>query len=514
MTTTNVLDYVIDELLKGGEIKKVKLRAASLFSLKGVVKNSEILKRAKERKVDPSILKLLVKKPRRTLSGVTPVAIMVRPEGSCKFSCIYCPKSSTAPKSYTGEEPAALRARNANFDPAQQVRSRLSQYKSIGHPTEKCELIIMGGTFLSMDRSYRYWFIKSAYDEMNLKKSKNLEEAKKINEQAHHRVIGLTIETRPDVCGENEIDEMLEYGTTRVELGVQHPDDRIYRTIKRLHSVSDVVNATKLLKNAGFKVLYHIMPGLPGSNKKKDIAMIKKIFSDQRFRPDMLKIYPTLVIKGTELYDLWNARKYVPYSTEDAVDVISEFYKYIPEYVRVMRIQRDVPAQLIIAGVKNSNLRELVEQEIRKKNIKVKEIRLREVGTRKKIFDPESFRLHTYRYVASGADEIFISFKGKDDDSIAGFARLRIPNESHRSEISDESAVLRELRVFGEEAGLSEKGVFQHRGIGSMLLNEAERIARDEFDRKRMVVISGVGVRPYYYQKGYKLEGPYVVKDL
>lgn len=522
----DILDKVIDQVLKGVELKKAKLEAAREFSSDEVIKNSELLARAKKRKLGGGLPALLQKKPTRTVSGVTPIAIMIKPQGSCIYHCIYCPKSEVAPKSYTGEEPAALRARRANFDPATQVRSRLDQYENIGHPAEKCELIIMGGTFLGMEKSYKEWFIKNAYDEMNEKKSKTLEEAKKINETARHRVVGLTVETRPDVCGKNEIDEMLGYGATRVELGVQHPDNKIYQLIKRGHTVNDVISATKYLKNAGFKVLYHIMPGIAGSNKSKDISMIKMLFSDPSFRPDMLKIYPTLVLKGTELFEMMKMSKYSPYSTEDAVDVISEFYRYIPKYVRIMRIQRDIPAGLIQEGVKNSNLRELVETEIQKKRIKIDEIRAREIGIKNRIKrrsgnneievleNSVDFCIARLTYEASEGKEIFLSFENKNNATIAGFCRLRIPAVSHRREINEKSAIIRELRVFGQEAEIGESGVVQHQGIGKLLLSESESIAKEEFDKNKLVVISGVGAREYYYKKGYRLEGAYVVKDL
>ncbi len=517
------IDFIINQLLKGrSNIKAIKLEAAHRFSLDYVIKNSEVLRRAKELKLKREIMNSLLKKPVRTISGVSPIAIMIKPFGSCRWDCAYCPTSKKGPKSYSGEEPAALRARSVKFDPIAQVKTRLQQYSSTGHPIDKCELIIMGGTFFAMQRRYKRWFVKSAYDAMNGKTSKSLSEAKKYNEKGRHRVVGLTIETRPDVCGENEIDEMLDYGATRVELGVQHPNDEIYRIINRSHNVEDVIRATRLLKNSGFKVLYHIMPGLPRSNKQKDIRMLKQLFEDERFRPDMLKIYPTLVLKGTILYEIMKQGNYNQYSTNEAVDVISEFYRYIPQYVRVMRIQRDIPAGLIYAGVKNSNLRELVEKEVKRKKIKINEIRLREIGMRTikkgggyKKFDNSEYSINSLKYTASGGVELFISFEQKADlfKTIAGFARVRIPEESHRKEITNKSAILRELRVLGQEAEIDGTGIIQHKGIGSTLLSEAERIAKEEFDRKNMVVISGVGVKEYYYKRGYSFKGPYVAKD-
>jgi elongator complex protein 3 len=353
--------------------------------------------------------------------------------------------------------------------------------------------------------------VKGVYDGLNGKKSKSLETAEKFNESASHRAIGLTIETRPDVCTREHIDEMLSYGATRVELGVQHPDDKIYKLVNRGHFVSHVVEATKDLKDSAFKIVYHIMPGLPGSNKKKDIAMVKQLFSDPRFQPDMLKIYPTLVMPNTKLHEMMVAGKFTPYTTEEAADVISEFYRYIPSYVRVMRVQRDIPVGNISEGVKKSNLREMVEKEIKNKKIIPAEIRIREVGLQNKKTD----NLHLTRidYEASGGKEIFLSYETADN-YIAGFVRLRIPSESFREEIDGETALIRELHVYGKEIELGASGAVQHKGIGKKLLEEAERIAKEEFNRTNMIVISGVGVREYYYKLGYSPCGAYVGKKL
>ena len=454
---------------------------------------------------------------------------MIKPEGSCRWNCIYCPAAGKAAKSYTGEEPAALRARANNFDSAMQVKDRLNQFTIGGHPTSKCEIIVMGGTFLQMDENYKQNFIKGIYDALNndsenkkrSTKSKTLSESKKRNETAKHRCVGLTIETRPDVCGKKEIEEMLEYGTTRVELGVQHPSDEIYRLVNRGHVVADVVRATALLKDNGLKVLYHIMPGLPGSNPKKDIGMIKELFENPQFRPDMLKIYPALVIGGTKLYEMMKRGEcnYKPYSSEEAADLIAEFYRYIPKYVRVMRIQRDIPAGLIAGGVKKSNLRELVENKIRERGIIPKEIRWREIGLNKE--KPcGKFGIKTETYSASKGTEVFISYESITEGIISGFLRLRIPDGSiSRKEIDKNTAIVRELHVYGSEepvgvAGGKSKISAQHTGIGRALLKEAEKIAKKGFKKSEIVINSGIGVRRYYYKLGYKPKGSYVAKNL
>ncbi|MBS3068195.1 tRNA uridine(34) 5-carboxymethylaminomethyl modification radical SAM/GNAT enzyme Elp3 [Candidatus Micrarchaeota archaeon] len=507
----NAISYVINRIIQDKEydLQKLKNEAAKKFSLKLGIRNSDIIQNIPKEKLTKELLTLLRKKPMRTRSGVTPIAVMIRPNGSCNYQCIYCPFTGKAAKSYTGDEPAALRSRQNNYDPYLQARSRIRQFEISGHPTDKCEVIVMGGTFLAMEQEYKTYFIKGIYDALNECESSSIAEAKKINETAKHRVIGLTVETRPDVCIEY-IDEILDYGATRVELGVQHPNDDIYKRTKRGHLTNAVIDATAKLKDASFKVLYHIMPGLPGSNPAKDIEMLKRIFDNSNFRPDMLKIYPTLVIQGTELYNMMQKGEFEPYSSEQAADVISEFYRYIPKYVRVMRIQRDIPATNIDRGVKKSNLRELVEEQIRKKKIKTNEIRMREVGLNKA--DTDEFEMQRLNYDASNGKEVFLSFE--NNDFIAGFIRLRIPGESCRKEIDVNTALIRELHVYGQETEIKKKGRIQHKGLGSELLAEAEKIAKEEFDKKRMIVISGVGVREYYYKKGYKECGPYVNKIL
>jgi elongator complex protein 3 len=507
--------YVIDRLLAGElNLKKLKSEAGIKFKLNHILKTNDIAAAFPKNKLTPEIGTVFRRKPVRTVSGVTPIAVMIKPEGSCPYGCIYCPFTGKAAKSYTGSEPAALRARSAAFDPAKQVEIRLKQYEISKHPADKCEIILMGGTFLNMDAKYKQDFVKGIYDTLNGKKSPNLDKAIKNNENAKHRAVGLTIETRPDVCNKEQIKEILGYGATRVELGVQNPNDAIYRRINRGHSVSDVVRATADLKDSAFKVCYHIMPGLPGSNPTKDIVMVNKLFGEERFKPDMLKIYPTLVMPGTGLHKLMLDGRYKPYNTETAADTISEFYRSIPKYVRVMRIQRDIPVNLIAGGVDKSNLRELVERRIEEKGIHPQEIRYREIGFAKNK-NTKGFTLQRLDYRASGGTEVFLSFEDKNSETLAGFIRLRIPNAPFMKEL-DDSALVREFHVYGEEASLAETTASkaQHKGFGTRLLAEAEEITKKEFGLSNLTVISGVGVREYFYNKGYRLNGPYVSKRL
>lgn len=513
MSRTEAISFIVDRILDGEtDVELLKRQASRRFRAGPVITNPELLAAFPPERMTPEIRRLLRKKPARTLSGVTPVAVMISPHGSCRHRCVYCPAAGLAAKSYTGYEPAARRARQFSFDPRLQASARVAQLEAGGHPADKCEVIVMGGTFLETAPAYRVSFIKGIYDGLNGSEAETLEDAIAFNEKAKRRAVGLTIETRPDVCVRH-IREMLSYGATRVELGVQHADDAIYRMIGRGHRVNDVVDATRELKNAAFKVLYHVMPGLPGAGPEKDVAFVKRLFADERFRPDMLKIYPTLVVPGTGLAEMAERGEFEPYGAEEAADIISEFYRHIPAYARVMRIQRDIPADRIARGVKKGNLRELVEAKLREKGIVPQEIRCREVGLRRAQFRGlRDFSLRRMDYLASGGKEFFLSFENPDG-LIAAFIRMRFPPESICPEIDASCALVRELHVYGEEVPLDGKADVQHRGLGRKLLGEAESAAMDA-GKENIVIISGVGAREYYRKSGYSRLGPYMSKNL
>lgn len=500
-------------------LEQIKREASSKFGVRGVVRNSEILEQVPKAKRKGRVLQTLQMRPMRTISGVSPVAIMSRPIEKCPHgTCIYCPKGENAARSYTGHEPAAMRAIQHDYDPAAQVLNRLEHYHALGHVTDKCQLIVMGGTFPAQEGKYREWFVKRAFDAFNGKESKGLEQAKKLNEKAKNRVIGITFETRPDWAREKHVDEMLRLGGTGVEIGVQQLSDEIYRKANRGHTLEDVVQATRICRDAGLKITYHMMPGLFNS-PEGDIENFKRLFSDPDFQPDMLKIYPCLVLRGTPLHKLWKEGKFKPYDTDTAASVIADATKYIPKYVRVMRMQRDIPTKLITAGVMHSNLTQVVEKKLRERGEKCECIRCREAGLArikegKKI---EGAELQRIDYTASGGKEIFLSFEDRKQDLLIGFCRVRIPSgKQHRKEITTDTAIVRELHVYGEEVAIGREGerAQQHKGFGGKLLAEAERIAKKEFGKGKMVIISGVGAREYYYKRGYELEGPYVSKKL
>lgn len=448
-----------------------------------------------------------IRKPSKTLAGVTPIAVMIKPRACKHGTCLYCPNLNV-PQSYTPLSPPVIRAKMLNYDAEKQVTARIKAFKLMNHPTDKIELIIMGGTFLSYPLDYQYNFIKKCYDALNKKKSSNLEQAKKLNERAKHRCVALCIETRPDVCSEKDIERMLEFGCTRVELGVQCLDDNIYKKINRGHKVKEVIDATKRLKDAGFKVGYHIMPGLPGSNQKKDLQMFKKIFSNPSFKPDQLKIYPCQVIQGSKLEEVYNQGKFKPYTKEETETILARMLKIVPEYCRVMRIMREIPPNYLTAGTIRIDLRKDVEEKLRTQKAEIKEIRFREIGFNlrdsKKRIDSH-LKLKVIKYKASERDEYFLEIVNKDN-ILFGLLRLRI---------NKTQAFVRELHVYGKtlELGKKDKSSFQHKGLGKQLMKEAEKIAKKSKATK-LLVISGVGVRQYYRKLGYKLENEYIIKKL
>jgi len=454
----------------------------------------------------------------RTISGVTPVAAMTRPM-KCPGQCLYCPTYLNTPQSYTPESPAVLRAKKCGYDAKQQVKLRLRILSDMGHPTDKVELIVMGGTFLAYPKDYQYQFIKDCYDALNGGESATLEEAKQLNETAKHRCTGLCIETRPDWCQQEEIGRMLEFGTTRVELGVQTLDDEIYRLVRRGHKVEDVVKATALLREHGFKVYYHWMPGLPGSTPEEDLELSRKLFDDDSFRPDGLKLYPTMVVEGTELEKWYQEGRYQPYDFDTMVNLLVEIKSLVPKYVRISRVLRDIPPHFITAGCKNS-LREVIRQRMKQKTLECKCIRCREYGHRVRdgweIGEPHLVRMD---YEASGGREIFLSFED-ERETLFGLLRMRIQAKSITvlgREFNGNFALIRELHVFGPEVSLSERKseAAQHKGLGKALLWEAERIAGDEFQAQQMAVLSGVGAKEYYRAEfGYSSQGNYMFKEL
>ena len=505
------------------ELLHAKLEVSKKFSLSHMPSNSDIASLASEEE-KKAFRNLLTIKPVRSLSGVSIVAVMTPPNG-CVGKCVYCPVSlveEKTPKSYTGREPSTMRSILFNYNPFKVVENRLHQYDEINKPASKIELIFQGGTFPAESFSHQKYFVKRCIDAVNEKNAKNLNEAKLLAETSSKRIVGMTFETRPDQCSKLQINRMLNFGGTRVELGVQIPSDEVYKKIARGHTVKDVVSSTQRLKDSAFKVCYHLMPGLPGSSPGHDLEKLKEVFLNPDFLPDMVKIYPCLVIEKTPLFELWKKGKFSPLDTEQASEIISEIKRIIPKWVRVMRIQRDIPSTVIVARVKHSNLREFVQKKMEEKGIECSCIRCREAGLkqykRKQLVDFSKIKLMREEYDASNGKEIFISFEETEFNALLGFIRLRIPFNAFRKEIGSKTALIRELHVFGEALKIGELASshdVQHRGFGKKLLLEAERIASEEFGMKKMTVIAGIGVRQYYINKlGYFKDGAYVSKLL
>jgi len=545
---------IINKILEGeikteAELNEEKRKLSAKLKLNKFIRNSEILKFAEPE--ERGKLKLLLKRPTRTTSGVAVVAVMTKPSKCPHGKCRYCPGGVElgVPQSYTGKEPAARRAIRYEFDPYLQAAIRTSQLKIIGHPVDKVELIVMGGTLTAQCIDYQEFVVKECLRAMNeFKKNyefiekfgeeefvekyrgerkgregrkrsfQYLEDIQKQNETAPVRCVGMTFEPRPDRARCEQIDYMLNFGVTRIEMGVQNPYDFIYRRVNRGHTVADVVCATQELKDSGIKVGYHLMPGILGNNPGQDMRAFHKIFNDSRFMPDMLKIYPLIILKGTEYYDLWKSGNFKPMTTDEAVDLIVKIKGKLPEWVRTMRIMRDIPSNLVEAGIKHSNLGELVYNRMEELGVKCNCIRCREVGLfLRKGIEPENDNIKLVRtdYEASGGKEIFLSYEDVKQDILIGFLRLRIPYKPHRPEIVSASLV-RELHVYGPMVEIGEKPgyEFQHRGYGRELLKEAERITREEFNLNKILVTSGIGAREYYRKFGYGRDGVYMGKEL
>ncbi|MGN6624628.1 MAG: tRNA uridine(34) 5-carboxymethylaminomethyl modification radical SAM/GNAT enzyme Elp3 [Candidatus Nitrosocosmicus sp.] len=619
------------------EMYKIIKDISSQYKLSKIPKNMDILKNLPQENPLKGILKL---KPSKTLSGIAVITVMPMPFECPHGKCIYCPGGVevNTPLSYVGSEPATKIAQNVNYDPFNQVWTKLSQLAQRGHDIDKAELVIVGGTFPFYPLEYQKYFVNRCYDALNSfdvkaffdkyydvfaenKKNKynnnniqtdasssssssllsskltlegnsvsseKLERAKKDNETALIRCVGLTVETKPDYCKTEHLNTMLQLGTTRVEIGVQSLNDSVLKAVNRGHTTADIFEAFYLAKNCGYKIVAHMMPGLPQSSLKHDIADFKKLFEDERLKPDMLKIYPTLVLRNTGLYKLYEQKKYDSYLTEDLVKILVEIKKIIPPWARIMRIQREIETKDIISGPNMGNLRQLVLGELNKQGLKCKCIRCREIGLNNtnKEYTQEDIKLFRIEYYSSGGKEIFLSYELKDNTRIFGFLRLRLMSDPQRKELSEGdhsgegyinnnnnnnrnsgvntttatatttattdtneekkwiSAIIRELHVYGplvkikngsnmilqkkefnngrsssssiyrKDKMVASAAAYQHKGLGQNLLREAERICKEEYNLKKLSVISAVGTREYYKKFGYIINGPYVTKSL
>jgi len=500
-----------------GAVRAEIRKTCAKYSLDRIPKNHEILARAPGGGF-ARLKTALLKKPVKTASGVAVVALMPKPYACPHGRCSYCPGGTefNTPNSYTGTEPSTINAIENRYDPKAQITSKIDKLVAYGHDPAKLELVVVGGTFLFMPEDYRAGFVKSCYDALNGFDSKTLGDAKAANERAEVRNVGFTLETKPDYCKAEHVDDMLEYGVTRVEIGVQSLQERVYGIVNRGHDFNDVVESFQVSKDAGYKIVAHMMPGLPTVTPQQDIDDFKRLFDDPLLKPDMLKIYPSLVLENTPMHDDYRSGEYRPYSDGDMIRVLTEVKKAIPRWVRIMRIQREISPDEILAGPKSGNLRQIVRKNLHREGLSCRCIRCREAGLANAEAGPDGLKMNRIGYESSGGKEVFLSYEDAGD-RIYGFLRLRKPSrKAHRGEVTERSAIVRELHVYGKslQLGRRDRGGIQHMGLGRSLMGEAEKIAGEELDADRMLVISAVGTREYYRRLGYSLEGPYMAKDL
>ncbi|XP_001495637.1 elongator complex protein 3 [Equus asinus] len=530
LTIGDVIKQLIEAHEQGKDIdlNKVKTKTAAKYGLSAQPRLVDIIAA-----VPPQYRKVLVPKlkakPIRTASGIAVVAVMCKPHRCPHISftgniCVYCPGGPDSDfeystQSYTGYEPTSMRAIRARYDPYLQTRHRIEQLKQLGHSVDKVEFIVMGGTFMALPEEYRDYFIRNLHDALSGHTSNNIYEAVKYSERSLTKCIGITIETRPDYCMKRHLSDMLTYGCTRLEIGVQSVYEDVARDTNRGHTVKAVCESFHLAKDSGFKVVAHMMPDLPNVGLERDIEQFIEFFENPAFRPDGLKLYPTLVIRGTGLYELWKSGRYKSYSPSDLIELVARILALVPPWTRVYRVQRDIPMPLVSSGVEHGNLRELAFARMKDLGIQCRDVRTREVGIQEIHHKVRPYQVELVRrdYVANGGWETFLSYEDPDQDILIGLLRLRkCSEETFRFELVGGVSIVRELHVYGSVVPVSSRDPtkFQHQGFGMLLMEEAERIAREEHGSGKIAVISGVGTRNYYRKIGYRLQGPYMVKTL
>ncbi|XP_034966723.2 elongator complex protein 3 [Zootoca vivipara] len=530
MTITDVIKQLIEAHDQGKDVNlnKIKTKTAAKYGLSAQPRLVDIIAA-----VPPQYRKVLVPKlkakPIRTASGIAVVAVMCKPHRCPHINftgniCVYCPGGPDSDfeystQSYTGYEPTSMRAIRARYDPYLQTRHRVEQLKQLGHSVDKVEFIVMGGTFMALPEEYRDYFIRNLHDALSGHTSNNVAEAVRYSERSLTKCIGITIETRPDYCLKRHLSDMLSYGCTRLEIGVQSVYEDVARDTNRGHTVKAVCESFHLAKDAGFKVVAHMMPDLPNMGLERDIDQFGEFFENPAFRPDGMKLYPTLVIRGTGLYELWKTGRYKSYPPSTLVDLVARILALVPPWTRVYRVQRDIPMPLVSSGVEHGNLRELALARMKDLGTECRDVRTREVGIQEIHHKVRPYQVELIRrdYAANGGWETFLSYEDPEQDILIGLLRLRkCSEEAFRAELKGGVSIVRELHVYGSVVPVSSRdpSKFQHQGFGMLLMEEAERIAKEEHGSWKIAVISGVGTRDYYRKIGYELDGPYMVKRL
>ncbi|XP_039388130.1 elongator complex protein 3 isoform X2 [Mauremys reevesii] len=506
MTIADVIKQLIEAHEQGRDVNlnKVKTKTSAKYGLSAQPRLVDIIAA-----VPPQYRKVLVPKlkakPIRTASGIAVVAVMCKPHRCPHINftgniCVYCPGGPDSDfeystQSYTGYEPTSMRAIRARYDPYLQTRHRVEQLKQLGHSVDKVEFIVMGGTFMALPEDYRDYFIRNLHDALSGHTSNNVSEAVRYSERSLTKCVGITIETRPDYCLKRHLSDMLSYGCTRLEIGVQSVYEDVARDTNRGHTVKAVCESFHLAKDAGFKVVAHMMPDLPNMGLERDIDQFVEFFENPSFRPDGMKLYPTLVIRGTGLYELWKSGRYKSYSPSTLVDLVARILALVPPWTRVYRVQRDIPMPLVSSGVEHGNLRELALARMKDLGTQCRDVRTREVGIQEIHHKVRPYQVELVRrdYVANGGWETFLSYEDPEQDILVGLLRLRkCSEESFRPELKGSVSIVRELHVYGSVVPVSSRdpSKFQHQGFGMLLMEEAERIAKEEHGSWKIAVIS------------------------
>jgi len=488
-------------------------RTGRLFAKSELVDGYRQLVAAGRLAPDRRLERALQLKPVRTISGVAPVTVLTMPY-PCPGKCIFCPTFGNMPKSYVPDEPGSLRALQNDFDPYRQTLSRLRAFRATGHSADKVELLILGGTWSAYPRSYQEWFVRRCFDAMNGTESATLVEAHRRNETAHHRNVGLVIETRPDAISPRELEHLRRLGVTKVQLGLQSLDDRILALNQRGHTVAEMRQAVRLLRGAGFKIVLHWMANLYGATPETDYEDFQRLWNDPAIRPDELKIYPTSLLRETELYRYYEQGLYQPYDEATLIALIARCKTHVPRYCRINRVFRDIPSPNIVAGNKKTNLRQLVHAYMARHGLVCRCLRCREVRERDVL--PDRLRLQILPYRTDINREYFLSYV-TPEDRVAAYLRLSLPDSPAVVPIAEirEAAMIREVKVYGPALalGADSQGEAQHRGLGRRLVELACRIARSE-GFSRIAVIAAVGTRPYYRRLGFELDELYMSRAL
>ncbi len=515
---------ILEEIRRGTDALKA-LRSNPLPGGRGFLAKHALVAAYREKvslgewENDPVLLAKIRMKPIRTLSGVTTITVLTKPH-PCPGECIFCPSEEGLPQSYLSDEPGARRGVEHAFDPFTQVSSRLKALHEVGHPTDKIELLILGGSWTAYPASYREWFIRRCFEALNQENPNDdtgevsLADVQKTNSQARHRNVGLVVETRPDLITIENLVEMRRQGVTKMQLGIQSMDDRILQLNKRGHSAEEAEEAICLVRAAGYKVVVHWMPNLLGATPQSDREDFARLWREGGVNPDEMKIYPCQLLRNAELYQYWERGEYRPYEEQELIDLLADIKPTVPRFCRINRVIRDIPSNHVVEGNRNTSLRQDVAQEMKKRGSSCQCIRCREI--RKGKIDDRNLVLDDQVYKAGWAEEHFLSYNTQDDN-ILGFLRLSLPSANHFFPVEElqDAAIIREVHVYGQsvELGGESSGSVQHRGLGSSLIEKAAEIALSNGYRK-LTVISAVGTREYYAARGFTLTDLYMVRDL